>query len=683
MSSNGKAARRALRSALEAWFFGASEGAPEPALGGAAPTPVRTELSATLFSGNAQDWVAYLQASEAQRYEPDVAVTVHLQPDLHLLAFEAENAESQWLAELLQIGFRELTRHSRERPHVAKVFRELIFANVANQRSQLRVLLSPSLPSEGTRESHNQEGETGPTRLVLSSAVARTAHENLKRMTGASGDELLGALWAVVSRTVLSLAYPAAPRDLFVTKIDVQSKVTFLAINILYDEAKRGVLWPSKVGDVFTRLVSEQTAIPVRELPVRHPYFRALHRLDFMLRPNAYSKYEADARVVSRELLDPSYLRLSLAGVMPDVLPAMRAMTFTRKGNKIKTPPAALGKYGIVDDEDLQAWKAVADPFRDLGFTLIKQLGIGEFGRVYEALNDNTGAFPERVALKVDRIVQKKKKAILAAEEAMRIGHALAGSPHVIRLYDTGVLRKERYTYHVLQLIDGDTLDNLVGVTGREHASVSRPPSARNSVLEAQKEFDRAIDSRASELWRMQRRTSPFTQRLSANMALELLTSVLLWLEEVHQGGFASNDLKNGNLMVSRRGQLKGIDLDSYSAVHSPKDKMTDFMFLAVSLVLLLFSPPIARGTVIAHWEELIESEAKLRAGLREAWPFGDVERQSDGRVDPQELSDVLVDLVQRSRHLVYAKRPDVFAADIVRLMDVKRRLLFEEFVID
>jgi hypothetical protein len=158
---------------------------------------------------------------------------------------------------------------------------------------------------------------------------------------------------------------------------------------------------------------------------------------------------------------------------------------------------------------------------------------------------------------------------------------------------------------------------------------------------------------------------------------------VLLWLEEVHHVGFANNDLKNGNLMMSRRGQLKGIDLDSYSKTHSPKDKMTDFMFLAVSLVLLLFSAPITNRGRNVPWEELIESEERLRGGLSNAWPFGDVQAMSQGRVTREELTDLLVDLVQRSRRLVYAKQPQLFSQDIVRLMDLKRRLLFEEFVID
>ena len=74
-------------------------------------------------------------------------------------------------------------------------------------------------------------------------------------------------------------------------------------------------------------------------------------------------------------------------------------------------------------------------------------------------------------------------------------------------------------------------------------------------------------------------------------------------------------------------------------------------MFLAVSVILLLFSAPVAnRGRNVA-WEALIESEARLRAGLTEAWPFGNVLQLSDGRVTQEALTNVLVDLVHRSRH--------------------------------
>jgi hypothetical protein len=682
MASDGKAARRALRSAIESWFWRST--APEPALAEAAPSPtVRTELSSTVFSGDARDWVNYLQLGEERRYELDVVVAIHLQPDLHLIAFEPETEPSRWLGELLTFGFRELMRRLEAKPHVLKVFRQLVFDNKANRNQRLRVVLSPHVPSDGTREARSHDNDGSIVRLVLSSTLARSAQQRYEQSLGQSNGEKLGAIWGVVSRLVCSLAYPAAPRDLFVTKIDIHSKLTYVAVNVLFDDQKRGVLSPTVVGKAFSRVVSEATDVPVADLHERDPYFRSLNKVGFMLRAGAYKGYEDDARIVSREFLDPVYLRLSLAGAMPDVLPTMQSMRPTRSGGKLKTPEPELGRYGILDAEDFEAWKTVATPFADQGFTLVKQLGMGEFGRVYEAINDNNREFPERVALKVDRILGKKKKAILEAEEAMRVGRALAASPHVIRLYDTGKLSGQRFTYHILQLIDGDTLDNLIGVTGREHASVSRPPSARGSELEARLEYARAVDARAGELWRRQRIASPFTQVLSPGMVLDLLTSVLLWLEEVHNVGYANNDLKNGNLMMSRRGQLKGIDLDSYSVTHSPKDKMTDFMFLAVSLVLLLFSAPITNRGRNVPWEELIDSEERLRAGLAAAWPFGDVAALSQGRVTVEELTNLLVDLVQRSRHLVYAKQPQLFSSDIVRLMDLKRRLLIEEFVID
>ena len=175
----------------------------------------------------------------------------------------------------------------------------------------------------------------------------------------------------------------------------------------------------------------------------------------------------------------------------------------------------------------------------------------------------------------------------------------------------------------------------------------------------------------------------PFQHALSTATVLDLLTSVLLWLEDVHSIGYAINDLKNGNLMMSRRGQLKGIDLDSYAPAHSPRDKVTDFMFLAVSLILLLFSVPVANRGRHVPWEELIESEARLRSGLAEAWPFGDVEAFSSGRVTAEELTQVIVNLVHRSRHLTYTKRPELFSEDVSHLISLKRRLLFEEMVID
>jgi len=679
-----EAVHQALQAALDSWNWRPpashivghpSETIDEPGL--------RTELSTTVFSGEAKEWLRYLSLPASARYEPDLRVRVHFQADFKMVAFEAENDESRWLSDLLALGLRRARKRLEDKPKVLQVFEDLLFGNARRGDRTVTVRLSPDVPSDGTREVP-RDGMTGhgETRIVLHSRLARYVHEALLAKAR-SHDEVLGLCWPLVSRFVSQLAYPESPRDRFVEKIDVFSRITFVSINVLYEARKSGHLIPSTMGCIFEDMVSESSGIPRPELMDRHPYFRMLNKLGFLLRGHGFGGDAAEVRVAACEYLDTIYLRLSLAGAMPEVAPAMAPMDFERVGRKVRTAAPQIGSHGVVDAEDLEAWKMVADPFSDLGFTLLRQLGMGEFGRVYEALNDNSPNYPGRVALKVDRIVGKKKNAILEAEAAMDVGRALARAPHLMRLYDTGKLKGQRYTYHVLQLINGDTLDNLVGVTGTEHASVSRPPSARASDLEAQAEFNRAVSLRSGELWRRQRMALPFTHALSPAMVMDLLTSVLLWMEAVHDIGYAINDLKNGNLMMSRRGQLKGIDLDSYAPVHSPKDKVTDFMFLAVSVILLLFSAPVANRGRNVPWEGLIESEVKLRAGLSEAWPFGNVELQSDGRVTREELTSVLVDLVHRSRHLIYTKRPEQFAEDIARMVSVKHRLLNEELVID
>ena len=674
----------ALRAALDSWNWRP----PSPHVVGhpsetVSEPGIRTELSTTVFSGEAKEWLRYLRLSANERCEPDISVRVHLQPDMKVVAFEAETEDSRWLADLIALGLRRARKRLTDRPKVENAFDDLLFKNARKGQRWLTLRLSPEVPSDGTREVA-REGPHGhaETRIVLHSRLVRYVRDALQEGSH-SPEASLGLLWPVVSRVVAQIAYPESPRDRFAEKIDVFSRMTYVGINVLYDARKSGSLVPSPAGVVYEQMVAESSGIPRANLMDLHPYFRMLNKLGFLLRGHGYAGDAAEVRIAACEYLDSVYLRLSLSGAMPEVAPAMEPMDFERAGRRVRTPEPQIGSFGIVDGEDFEAWKTVADSFRDVGFTLLRQLGMGEFGRVYEALNDNNPHYPGRVALKVDRILGKKKNAILEAEEAMIVGRALARSPHLMRLYDTGKLKGQRFTYHVLQLIDGDTLDNLVGVTGTEHASVSRPPAARSSDHEAQAEFDRAVSSRGGEMWRRQRMALPFTHALSPAMLLDLLTSVLLWMEGVHEVGYAINDLKNGNLMMSRRGQLKGIDLDSYAPAHSPKDKVTDFMFLAVSVILLLFSAPVAHRGRNVPWEELIESEARLRAGLVEAWPFGNVEALSDGRVTREELTNVLVDLVHRSRHLIYTKRPELFSEDIARLISLKHRLLIEEFVID
>src|SRR5690349_20719522 len=134
MSSKKDAARQALQAALDSWNWRpppSSRGAPASAsLETQRPLAVRTEFSTTVFSAEPEDWVRYLKLPFAQRHEPELGVRVHLQRDWRLVAFEADNEQSQWFAELLDQGLRHVRRRIESKPNVLAVLDDLIFGDM-------------------------------------------------------------------------------------------------------------------------------------------------------------------------------------------------------------------------------------------------------------------------------------------------------------------------------------------------------------------------------------------------------------------------------------------------------------------------------------------------------------------------------------------------------------------------
>jgi len=647
----------------------------------------QTLRSSTVFSGDPDEWVTYLNTPWESRRNHPLFLDIELDRERYRLRFHARNEESRVWADRLNRGIEIVTRRLDKHKTARKVYRELLFDNDSNFAHDLHLHATAPLPSEATREirfdEHYQPVETD---IVLDAAMMENIHQRMDAMEDdLSDDQRLGLLWPALNRIIAQLGYPSYPRDRFKDRIELTTKIAFITIQLLFKGKQKGFLDPNTSGDLFLDHVSKRSAIAKKHLNLRHPYMRMLNDLAFLLKEKNYNAFGEVSQVVVRDFLDQRYLRISIAGVMPGLMEWMAPMDFSWvKRKTVTTPPPKKGRYGILNGDDLSAWKKLAPPLKDIGFVFIRQLGIGQFGRVYEAVNLKSGNIPERVAIKVDRIRKgKKEEAIQAVGTIMDIANGLSQCPHVIRIYDAGRLKPVNSTYHVLQLVDGDTMDNLIGVTGTEHASVYRPPVERTSVQDLKREYQRAIRSSRGERWRSERAAKPFTSPLGLSQAFDVMTSTLLWLEECHGLGFAINDLKNGNLMMSRRGQLKGIDLDTYSPIRTPLDKLPDFFFLAVTL--LLFALRILTngddGNIRASG--LLGDMNALHTMLNGIWRFGDLSAATDGRLETKEVILWLMRIIEQSRDGTFAHEPEIFTHEIDQLIRMKRALINEEMVLD
>jgi hypothetical protein len=164
---------------------------------------------------------------------------------------------------------------------------------------------------------------------------------------------------------------------------------------------------------------------------------------------------------------------------------------------------------------------------------------------------------------------------------------------------------------------------------------------------------------------------------------MDILTSTLLWLEECHGLNYAINDLKNGNLMISRNGQLKGIDLDTYSPVFTPLDKLPDFFFLAITILLFILRVFTGMNEEEVKAGGLLNDPKALRAILEEFWPFGNLREITHGRVENDEVIEWILKLINHSRDGTFAHEPESFTASIDHLIHMKRGLVNEEMVLD
>ncbi|MDF3129756.1 hypothetical protein P0Y35_11165 [Kiritimatiellaeota bacterium B1221] len=641
----------------------------------------------TVFSGKRDEWIAYLKTPWDQRRTHALHLDIELEAATKKIQFHSKNSESVQWAKMINNGMGLIRKRLANSPVANQILDELFFENKSNFSTKLHVHATYPLPSLGTREIRFDDNFNPiETDIVLRSTTLRYVKHQWDTMAKDASDiQKLGILWPIMRRIISQLGYSSYPRDRFRDRIVLTTKVSFITIQLLFDGKEKGKLKPNEAGDLYMDFVAKRDNLKKKHLYLRSSYFRMLNDMSFLTKEKNFDAFRDVSEVVMRDYLDQRYLRISLAGVMPGMLEWTAPMDFNWvKKRKVETPSPKKGRYGILDLEDYKAWKKIHPHLNDIGFVLLRQLGMGQFGRVYEALNLKNSNIPEHVAIKVDRVRKgKKQEAIQAVDTIMDISRGLSQCPHVIRIYDAGKLKQIDSTYHILQLVDGDTLDNLIGVTGNEHASVYRPPVLRTSVQDLKREYLRVVQSTEGEKWRRERISLPFTDPLSLSQALDVITSTLLWLEECHGLNFAINDLKNGNLMISRNGQLKGIDLDTYSPVHGPLDKLPDFFFLAITVLLFVLRVITGGHDENIKASGLLSDPAALQKLLKENWRFGDLEKLTHGRVQNNEVIHWIMHLIEKSRDGSFAHEPEMFTASIDELIHMKRSLVNEEMVLD
>ncbi|MGD9193899.1 MAG: hypothetical protein PVF14_21485 [Desulfobacterales bacterium] len=652
--------------------------------------------NSVVFDGERSVWKKYLELSLVQRYEPEIVVKAKPISGKDGFEFVAlnKNSNSEKLVSLLKEGFSLFLEKLKEYQITAGIIAREVFSNSSNTVVPVQIRCSMHLPTDATRETLLDDNlNISKVSIVLKSDLVQNVIKAYKKTSKGGKDERLGILWGVVKPLMHELGHSNLPRDRFFEEIH-QVWCDCVAMRNIFFSNKRqnGYLVPNTAGKAYIKFFKARLLQRGIELPkddiFSHPFFKMLNHLHRVVGEDMLNKYDkmkllkfddlvASAKVIIRGYLDDEYLRPSLAKIMSGIPEAYRPMEITWKKKGPATPPPKIGRYGIEDEEDLSAWNKVAGKFRKIGLIIVCQLGIGEFGRVYEAVNLTNPNWPERVAVKVDRIYKKRKdEAIQVKDVILKLSHDLSNSPHVIRIYDAGLLSKKN-TYHVLQLVaEGETLDELLGIGGEEPTSRPASLSKGTSLQQLKEKLHKPIGQPPK------RKNHRFSRPLTLNETIDVMVSMLLWVEKVHGLGYSINDVKTGNVMMNCRGQIKGIDLDFYQRTPPfPKGFVQDFFLLSWACLLFFINAPrkepLPSLTIRDNFGGALQNGTDfLRDALLEEWKFADLPRK-----DAKDFLDCFVDIIFRSRSNTYGTNPNLFEQDINRLIYLKR-LFFEREIV-
>ena len=641
---------------------------------------------ALVFNSALPQWDNYLGMTPEERYDQELMIEVSPRADNTMIDFVSvrDNELSDQLAQALNEGLSLLMVQLEKYPYVKSVVETEILGNPANKVVPVVLRTSPYLPSAAAREvSLDKEKDVAGVTIVLNTLLIEQFIIAYRRMSPKMDQERrLGRLWSLLRPVLHELGRMNVARDAYQEEIQREWCDCLINRNLLFAvDKKKDKLSPNKIGKAYLALMGERK----KELWIQ-AYFRTLNEIarwiseEKLMRSHIMPHLSVDhdvnmTKIAIRTYLDRFYLRPSLARSMPGLSAFNRPMEITWVKGKAQTPAPVIGRYGIYDEDDLNAWLKVAKKFKDTGFILLAQLGIGNYGRVYLVQNTNNPAWPKRVAVKVDRIYKKRStQAIKASDEIMELGNNLSFVPSIIRVFAGGKL-SAKYTYHVLEMVDGAELDALISIDEREAVVVKKETKIQKLLRKARKPIHKSPERQK----RLQETGATFTSPVTLNQVLALFIGIMRLVEDVHALRYTINDLKTGNMMISRRGLLQGIDLDDYKpASPFPMEYIGDFKNLEYALLLIVLNAGTSRKITLQDLRPILEQGGypAVKQSIMERWEFPDLTLE-----EGMPILDHFIRIFTMARSNTYAHDRKMLDSDINQLIEFRRMHFMRQLV--
>ena len=147
--------------------------------------------------------------------------------------------------------------------------------------------------------------------------------------------------------------------DRFLARISVASRLFSIPVCLLYGGRKYGYLVPNDGGRKLHLYLVNRDGYDPLTVQDQHSYLKALNNCSYLLDRCLSIGRGAPTAMHVRSYLDPRYLRLSIASVMPPLTEFYQPLSCrVQVGRNAWVESPRIGHAGVHDKEDLVAWRS-------------------------------------------------------------------------------------------------------------------------------------------------------------------------------------------------------------------------------------------------------------------------------------------------------------------------------------